>query len=220
MDADGNRCAATDRAVAGTTDLVNAIQQAEAGQRKLDGLRQHLDDLRQSMQTPPPAHLADAPWNVQAPKTSPCDEGHEGEGSWEAWDEGSWEAWDEGSWEAWDEGSWDACKEGGPRVDGTWAASASSSSACAWSAAPASAEANAMSSESAWYATKQEFEGNGRAVAGQQYRPRPLGGETGDKPPRWGNRGGKKSAYFTGWHAAKKRGPEALTAYEAEHRSK
>lgn len=221
---------------ADTADLVAAIAQAVAGQRQLDSLREVLQRaagrdlaaeteaelLQQAPETSPastrhgdahwnlqqapkvPQEYADAPWNL--PKTSPT---HVDEG-WEA------ESWKEESWKL--GGSWkdESCEEAcGPLPEEpSWEASSSSAAA-----PPAVAKAKAKLSEmGAWYATKESFEGNGRAVERQSYRPRPLGGDTGDKPPRWGNRGGKKAAYFNGWHAAKKRGPEALAAYEAEHR--
>jgi hypothetical protein len=231
-----------------TADLVAAIAQAVAGQRQLDSLREVLQRsagrdlaaeteaelLQQVPETPRhgDAHwnlqqapkvkqeYDDAPWNL--PKTSPThvDEGWEAE----SWKEESWKLG--GSWEdeSWKEeslelgGSWkdESCEEAcGPLPEEpSWEASSSSAAA-----PPAVAKAKAKHNElGAWYATKDSFEGNGRAVDGQSYRPRPLGGDTGDKPPRWGNRGGKKAQYFSGWHAAKKRGPEALAAYEAEHR--
>jgi hypothetical protein len=223
---------------ADTADLVLAIQQAHAGQRKLDALREVLQraagrDLAAEVEeellqpapetpsasgaqpapkTPPRAASKHhgAPWNL--PKTSPT---HVDEG----WEAGSWK---EDSWEeAWKEGSW---KEE-PRKEEPWNEEPdeepcknepSSSSAAA---PPAVAKAKARATEEgAWYETKESFEGNGRCVEGQSYRPRATGGKSGDKLPRWGNRGGKKSAYFNGWHAAKKRGPEALAAYEAEHK--
>ena len=74
---------------------------------------------------------------------------------------------------------------------------------------PARAE---QAKEMQWYAN------SGAGRPGEKFRARVGGGETGDKGPRHGNRGGRKSEYWNAWHNARKKGTAALAGFEEKWR--
>ena len=79
--------------------------------------------------------------------------------------------------------------------------------------------------EAAWYAIHTRAALNQEAVVGglrtgEYFRQRSGGGLSGKELPRWGQRGGKKSAYWNAWHGAKRLGADYLRKFEDMNRDK